>query len=83
MQVGDKQNLEYQAGEEEQEGSKKPDQAAGKDDAGQQEQPTRAQEPEQADGGEEEGTQGGEGPINEDTEDRYEDRQFAAPEVGW
>ena len=88
-QVHDKRDLEYQAGQEEQEkeGAKKPDQAQGKDEEGAADatqQQGGKQEPDQAQEEEEEDAAqrgGEEGPVNEDTEDRYEQRQWAAPEV--
>ncbi|KAK9809153.1 hypothetical protein WJX72_010301 [[Myrmecia] bisecta] len=87
IQVEDKTDLEYQAGQEPDEeeqpdprnqGKPQPDkQQAGKDDADvagedQDGDQDREQDQDHPDG---------EGPVNDDSEDKYEDRQFAAPQA--
>ena len=65
----DKGNLEYQAGQEESEPAQDQQQRQEKDQAATQEE------------GEPEEQLSGQEAVNNDTEDKYEDRQFAAPQV--
>ena len=82
-QVDDKKNLEYQAGQEEEAGAEQGKEPQEKDAAGQKDKkaPDEGTAQDQEGGEEEQGEEGGEGPINEDTEEGYEQRQFAAPQV--
>ena len=79
-QVEDKTDLEYQAGQEDS-GTDAQERPQGKKEKPQQgkaaAEPEEGAEPEEAD--DQQGTE--DGPVNEDAEDRYEDRQFAAPKV--
>lgn len=82
-QVDDKSNLDYQAGGEEDESEapkKEPKQGEQK---GPQEEAAQDSKGEEEGGDqEEEATEGQEGQVNDDLEENYEDRQFAAPQVG-
>lgn len=82
-QVDDKKNLEYQAGQEEEAGDEQGKEPQEKDAAGQKDKkaPDEAPAQDQEGGDEEQAEEAGEGPINEDTEEGYEQCQFAAPQV--
>jgi hypothetical protein len=82
-QVDDKKNLEYQAGQEEEAGGEQGKEPQEKDADGQKDKkaPDEAPAQDQEGGDEEQAEEDGEGPINEDTEEGYEQRQFAAPQV--
>ena len=82
-QVDDKSNLEYQAGQpDDDEGNQQePDEQEGQDrpkQAPEDKQGAQAAGPE--DGADEQGDDE-EGGVNEDADDQYEDRQFAQPQV--
>ncbi len=82
-QVDDKKDLEYQAGQEEEAGGEQGKEPQEKDGKGEKDKkaPDEAPAPDQKAAEEEQREEGGEGPINEDTEEGYEQRQFAAPQV--
>ena len=72
VKVEDKGDLEYQAGQEESEPAQAQDQ---------QKQQEKDQAAPEEGGGEPEEQLSGQEAVNDDTEDKYEDRQFAAPQV--
>ena len=83
-QVDDKSNFEYQAGQpDEDDGNQQePDEKQGQDRQKQpQEHKQGGQEAGPEDGGDDQGDDE-EGGVNEDADDRFEDRQFAQPQVG-
>lgn len=82
-QVDDASNLEYQAGQEDEQAGDEPQNGEPdkkKPDPEKQQQAADGEQEEQA---EEDGLEGDEqdGGVNEDTADKHEDRQFAQPEV--
>lgn len=78
-------DLEYQAGQEDEAGAEKgkePQEKGSKDEKNEKAaQETPAPDQEEAEEEQEQGEEGQEGPINEDTEEGYEQRQFATPQV--
>lgn len=79
-QVDDKRDLEYQAGQEDEPAADQGKKTQEKDAAGEKDKKAPEEAPAQ-DQEEEQGETGEDGAINEDTEEGYEQRQFAAPQV--
>lgn len=77
----DKSDLEYQAGQEESGPEEERGVQPPREMAKQDQKPEAQQDVEADKAAEDEGEQGQESAVNEDTEENYEDRQFTAPQV--
>ena len=80
-QVDDKKDLEYQAGQDDESAADQGKEPQEKDAAGQKDKRAPEEAPAQEQEEEEQGETGEDGGTNEDTEEGYEQRQFAAPQV--